>query len=159
MRSIVVACACAVLLCGTYLALGGATYKPLEAADPCEPRELPEADERSVLEKIVASALDGAACELRVTREDLALAVVDPEARSAFLDRNNLTSEELETLVEAGLERAVSDAEDRDELGGFEATLLREAVGVLPVSEVVDVLRSSAGQSALGVIRDLAAAL
>lgn len=155
MKPIALACAFAVMLCGAYVALGGATYKPLEAADPCDPREQPADDERGVLEKIVVSALDGAACELRVTREDLTLAILEPDARASFLDRNNLSSDELEALVEAGLDRAVDDAVARDELGSFEAGLLREAVGVLPVSEVVDIVRSSAGQSVIGVIRDL----
>lgn len=154
MRVVVIACVLAALLTGTYVALGGATYKPLEAADPCKPREQP-VDERGVLERIVISALDGAACELRVTREELALAVVDPEARAAFLERNDLDSDELEELVQAGLERAVADAESRDELSALEAGLLREAVGVLPVSVAIDILQSSAGRDAIDVIRDL----
>lgn len=155
MRLVIYACVAAVILTGTYVALGGATYKPLEAADPCDPREQPAGDERGSLEKIAVSALDGAACELRVTREELALAVIEPEARADFLERNDLSSEELESVVQAGLERAVADAEDRGELSVIEAGLLREAIGVIPVSVAIDVLQSSAGREAIDVIRDL----
>ncbi len=50
-----------------YLALGGATYEPAAVADPCAARDWRDPDGLSeVLEQIVLSALDGAACELGV---------------------------------------------------------------------------------------------
>ena len=155
MRLILAACACALLLSGVYVGLGGATYKPLEAADPCDPREPAAADERGVLEKVVVSALDGAACELRVTREELALALLEPGARAEFAERQGLSDEELEEIVKAGLERAVSDAEGRDELSSLEAGLLRQAVSVLPVAVAIDALQSSAGDSVIDAVRNL----
>ncbi|HKJ35131.1 MAG TPA: hypothetical protein VKA36_01065, partial [Solirubrobacterales bacterium] len=39
-----------------YLIAGGASYKPLEAADPCEPRPLAVLSERGIFEGIVLSA-------------------------------------------------------------------------------------------------------
>ncbi len=155
MKLILAACASALLLSGTYLALGGATYKPLEAADPCETRDPPADEERATLEKIVVSALDGAACELRVTREELALALLEPEARAEFAERQGLSDDELDELIKAGLERAVADAETRDELSSLESGLLRQAIDVLPVATAIDVLSSSAGRSVIDVIQDL----
>jgi hypothetical protein len=155
MKLIAVACAFALLLSGVYVALGGATYKPLDAADPCDAREPPAGEERGALEQVVISALDGAACELRVTREELALALLEPEARAEFAERQGLSEEELDDLVKAGLERAVDDAESRDELSAFEAGLLSQAIGVLPVATAIDVLSSSAGRDVIDVIQDL----
>ena len=146
--------ACAAVVIGAYLALGGASYKPLEVADPCEPRPEP-AQERGLAEEIALSALDGAACSLRVPREELTLAIATPEARAEFAERYNLTDDEIEAAVDAGLERAIGDAEADGRLSGFEATLLREATGALPVGVVIDALQTSAGQSVLEVVQDL----
>lgn len=146
--------ACAAAVIGAYLALGGAGYKPLEVADPCEPRPEP-AQERGLAEEIALSALDGAACSLRVPREELTLAIATPEARAEFAERYNLTGDEIEAAVDAGLERAIDDAEADGRLSGFEATLLREATGALPVGVVIDALQTSAGQSVLEVVQDL----
>ncbi|MBA3400470.1 MAG: hypothetical protein H0U05_00635, partial [Actinobacteria bacterium] len=61
-----------------YLALGGASFEPTPVADPCVTREWRDPDDpQAVLEQIVLSTLDGAACELGVTREDLVIAVKD----------------------------------------------------------------------------------
>ena len=54
-----------------YLALGGASFEPTPVADPCLKRDRPDpGDLEAVLEQVVLSALDGAACELGVSREE-----------------------------------------------------------------------------------------
>ena len=59
-----------------YLALGGASFEPTPVADPCQARDWRDPGDLSeALEQIVLSALDGAACELGVSREELVLAV------------------------------------------------------------------------------------
>src|SRR6185503_9324757 len=59
-----------------YLALGGASYEPTPVADPCKARDWRNPGSLSqVAEQIVLSGLDGAACKLGVSREDLMLAV------------------------------------------------------------------------------------
>ena len=70
-------------LAGSYVALGGGSYKPLSARDPCKPRVWPDTKNLSqVAEQLGLSALDGAACNLRVTREELALALASTHRRS-----------------------------------------------------------------------------
>ena len=85
-----------------------------------------------MLEQIVLSALDGAACELGVTREELVLAVRDESSLEAFAEEHGLTRADAEQLVEDGLERAIDDAEDADALPGFVASLMRRAAENLP---------------------------
>ncbi|MEX2613552.1 MAG: hypothetical protein WD380_08230, partial [Gaiellaceae bacterium] len=68
-----------------YLALGGASYEPTPVADPCVVRDWRDPrGVQTVLEQVALSALDGAACELGVSREDLVLAVRDEASLDAF---------------------------------------------------------------------------
>lgn len=141
---------------GLYLALGGATYKPLEVADPCDPRpEAAGAEERGLLENIALSTLDGAACALRVPREELALALATPEGRVAFGEEYKLSDEAIEAAVESGLDRAISDAEDEGRIGGFEAGILRSTADTVPTGILIDALQTSAGKSVLEFAEDL----
>jgi len=85
-RSLVLAAlAASVALVAVYLAAGGSDYEPTPVAGPCEPREWrsPEGVEESA-EQFALSALDGAACELGVSRETLAVALATPDAREEF---------------------------------------------------------------------------
>ena len=70
------------LLVGAYLAAGGGGYEPTPVADPCAPREWtsPEGVEE-IAQQFFLSALDGAACELGVSRETLAAALATEESR------------------------------------------------------------------------------
>ena len=60
----------------TSLALGGASYEPKPVQDPCAPRpwRSPEGLDQ-IAQQLTLSALDGAACELHVSRETLVLAL------------------------------------------------------------------------------------
>jgi hypothetical protein len=85
-----------------------------------------------VLEQVALSALDGAACELGVSREDLVLAVRDEEALDAFAEEHGILRADAEEAVRDGLERAVDDAEEADALPGFLASVAREAADAVP---------------------------
>ena len=137
--------ACALVL-GVQLASGGASYEPLPVADPCRPRPAPRTDR---LQRIALSALDGAACRLQVTREELVLALADDDARREFARAHSIGDDELEDAVRAGLSRAIADAERRDELSDFEADLLRRGLDVLPVATIIDALQTETGRSLL----------
>lgn len=129
-----------------YLALGGASYEPTPVADPCEPRDWRDPGGlQAVLEQIALSALDGAACELGVSREDLVLAVRDEESLDAFADEHGISRADAERVVEDGLERAVEDAEDSGALPGFVAPLVRRAVDAVPPWLVLDALERLRG--------------
>ena len=116
-----------------YLALGGASFEPTPVADPCVAREWrdPGAIDEA-LEQIALSALDGAACELGVTREDLVLAVRDEESLDAFAAEHGISRSDAEGAVRDGLERAIDDAEKADALPGFLASLARRAAEAVP---------------------------
>ena len=116
-----------------YVALGGASYEPTRAADPCETRDWRDpGDLEAVFEQIVLSAFDGAACELGVTREELVLAMRDEAALDAFAREYNLERDDAERAVSDGLERAIDDAEEAGALPGLAASLARRAVDSVP---------------------------
>jgi hypothetical protein len=145
-----------VALIVTYLALGGASYEPVAVADPCKPRpiEKPQGG-GEVLQQVALSALDGAACELGVSREDLTLALADRNSRERFLREHRVTDEVLEQALRAGLVRAVDDAERVDALTGLEASIIRAAVERLPIGVVIDVLQRASGRSVPDLLGDL----
>ena len=129
-----------------YLALGGASFEPTPVADPCVTREWRDPDDpQALLEQIVLSALDGAACELRVTREDLVIAVKDEASLDSFAREQGLSRDDAERAVEDGLERAIDDAEDAGALPGFAASLARRAVDSLPPWLLLEAIESLAG--------------
>ena len=129
-----------------YLALGGASYEPTPVADPCVVRDWRDpGGVQTVLEQVALSALDGAACELGVSREDLVLAVSDEASLDAFAIEHGISRADAERAVDNGLERALDDAEEADALPSFVASLARRAVEVLPPWLVLDALDSLRG--------------
>jgi hypothetical protein len=158
MRVLVAALVASIGLVATYLALGGGSYEPAAVANPCDPRP-PAAEPEGIDENVQAialSALDGAACELRVTREDLLAALADPERRAAFLDENRISDATLEAAVRSGLDRAYDDALAAGRLDGLEATLIGEAIELVPVSVLVDIAQSDTAQGAAATLEDAA---
>src|SRR5215204_3579633 len=100
-------------LVGAYLLAGGSSYAPAEVQDPCEPREWRDPGNlEEIAEQFSLSALDGAACELGVTRESLARALATPQGRERFMQRFGIDDLELARAIRAGLIRAVDDAEE-----------------------------------------------
>ena len=129
-----------------YVALGGTSYEPTAAADPCAAREWRDpGDVQAVLEQVALSGLDGAACELGVSREELVLALRDEESLDAFAAQHRLSRADAERAVEDGLARAIDDAEDAGALSGFTASVLRRAVVALPPWLVLEALESVRG--------------
>ena len=154
MRLLVAVVISSLALVGGYLALGGGTYQPTEVANPCEPRT-PAAEPEGtdeVVQQLAISALDGAACELRVTREDLLAALADPERRELFLDENRISDAALEAAVRAGLDRAYDDAVAAGRLDGLDAVLIGEAIELVPVSVLVDIAQSETAQDAAAAL-------
>ena len=141
MRAIALASAAAVTLVGVYLALGGASYAPAAVADPCTARALrsPEGFEQ-VAEQVVLSALDGAACELAVSREEVVLAFSTRASLDRFAREHGTSEEELENLVRAGLQRALDDAEREGLVDSTFAAVLRGLVARVPVAQLLDLL-------------------
>jgi AcrR family transcriptional regulator len=146
MRAIAWSVAAAMALVVVYLALGGASYAPAKVADPCEPRDWrdPQGVEE-VAEQIALSGLDGAACELDVSREEMVLALANSDSRAQFAREHGISNERLEELVRDGLLRAIDDAEQADALNSTLADLLRGIVRNIPVDELLDLLERLPG--------------
>jgi hypothetical protein len=134
---------------GAYLIAGGASYRPLQVADPCEPRSIAVLAERGVLEGIVLSGLDGAACELQVTREELLAALADDEALAEFADRYGVEPDEVDDAIRAGLVRAVDDAEREGLISGLPAVLARAIAANAPIGTALDLFRAIPGTPTL----------
>ena len=140
---------------GAYLALGGGSYRPLAVSDPCETRPWPKVSGlEAVAEQIGLSALDGAACQLRVTREELALAVASADERRRFMREHRLTDGDLEKALRSGAERAIDEAQNGDALTPAQASLARAAVGLVPIGVLIDIVRGAPGglDQLLGVL-------
>ena len=143
MRAIAWSTAAVALLVLIYLALGGASYAPAKVADPCAPRDWRNPHgAQEVLQQIVFSALDGAACDLHVSREDMVLALANKESREQFAREHGITRTELEDLVRKGLLRSIDDAENADALDSRLAGLLRGAVQRVPLDQLFDLIDS-----------------
>src|SRR5262249_59924254 len=101
------------VLVGRSLALGGGSCAQWTAADPCVQRSWrgPKGFE-AVAEQIVLSSLDGAACQLHVSREDMLLALASQDRRDEFIRDHHITNAELESLVRNGLKRSIKDAQN-----------------------------------------------
>ena len=127
-----------------YLLAGGGDYEPTAVADPCAPREWrdPEGVEEAA-QQFALSALDGAACELQVSRERLAVALATPESRAEFAADHGIDDGELEAAVRAGVMRAIDDAERADALAPLVADGLRVVAVRLPVDEGIALIEDA----------------
>jgi predicted MFS family arabinose efflux permease len=145
-RPLLLASAAVAAVLVPYLALGGASYEPTPVADPCVTREWRDpGDLEAVLEQVVLSALDGAACELGVAREDIVLAVRDEESLEAFAEEHGISREEAERAVADGVERAVDEAEAAGGLSGTIGELVARAVEAVPPWLLLDALERLRG--------------
>jgi len=140
-RAIAWSTAAVAVLVLVYAALGGASYAPAKVADPCAPRDWRDPKgAQEVLQQIVLSALDGAACELHVSREDMVRALASEDTRAQFAREHGITSTELEDVVRKGLLRSIDDAENADALDSRLAGLLRGAVERVPLDQLFELV-------------------
>lgn len=158
---VLVATVASLALVGGYAAAGGASYTPAQVQNPCDER--PWRDPQSIdeiAEQFSLSALDGAACELGVTRETLTRALATPESRERFMQRYGVDDAELARAIRAGLVRAVDDAERAGALSPLLADPLRETVRRIPLEQAIVLVRDASAlleeaQSFLGPAQGL----
>jgi hypothetical protein len=131
------------LLVGIYLASGGSSYAPAKTQDPCDQRPWrnPEGLQQ-IAEQFSLSALDGAACELGVSREALARALATPESRERFGRRYRINDAQLARAIRAGLLRAVDDAERAGALNPLIAAPLRETLRRIPLEQAIELIQN-----------------
>jgi hypothetical protein len=140
---IAAALAASVAVAGSYAALGGGSYEPTPVADPCTARAWRSPDDLdTVLEQVVLSALDGAACTLGVSREDLVLALRSEDALDGFASEHGVSRADAEAAIRDGLERAVDEAEAADALPESVASIARRAIEALEPWRLIDALEA-----------------
>lgn len=103
----------AALLVALYLLLGGADLGPRAVADPCAERARPAGVERTQLAAL--ATLDGTACELGSSREDLLRTLLDKRRPAG------VGEDELADAFMTGVDRA----REEGALGELEATALK----------------------------------
>jgi hypothetical protein len=136
---VVAAIGAAILLVAVYAGLGGGRYTSPKTADPCDQRPSSAANGIEALaERLVLSALDGAACELGASREEVTLAFFSDEERERFARKHDLDAGDVERAVRAALIRAIRDAERRGSIDEATARLVSAVVALVPLDSVVD---------------------
>jgi hypothetical protein len=144
----------ALVLVGIYLAAGGSSYTPEKSQDPCKPRPWSNPEGlQEIANQFSISALDGAACQLGVTRETLARALATPEGRERFKERYGIDDAKLAKAIRAGLLRAVSDAEEAGALSPLIAGPLRRTIEEIPLDRAIELVNDAS--SALGGVESL----
>lgn len=132
------------VLVGAYLAAGGSSYEPEQVQNPCKPR--PWSNPRTlgqIANQFTISALDGAACQLGVSREALARALATPEGRRRFTEKYGIDDEKLAKAIRAGLLRAVDDAEEAGALSPILAVPLRETLQHIQLEEAIELIQNA----------------
>ncbi|MDX6595138.1 MAG: hypothetical protein QOI72_520 [Solirubrobacterales bacterium] len=131
-------------LVGIYLAAGGSSYTPAKSQDPCRHRAWTNPEGLGeIANQFSISALDGAACQLGVTRETLARALATPQARERFTQRYGIDDAKLARAVRAGLLRAVDDAEEAGALSPFLAGPLRGTIEEVPLDRAIELINNA----------------
>jgi len=139
----------ALALVGVYLAAGGSSYTPEQTQNPCKHRPWRNPQGlQEIAEQFSLSALDGAACQLGVSRETLARALATTASREAFAERYGIGEAELAKAIRAGLVRAVDDAERAGALSPLIAGPLRDTVERIPLDQAIELVKDA--RSALG---------
>ena len=111
-----------------YVAAGGGTYEPTAERNPCGARARPDSDERfDDVQRVLLSVLDGGACELDITREELLLNLIDEDTR------RSLDDDELTEALKAGVRRSREDGT----LGFLEAAALEAALSTGLTDDVI----------------------
>jgi hypothetical protein len=111
----------------------GALHEPSpKLASPCHPRDGRTGGIDATIQRIVLDGLDGAACRLHTTREELVLSLA-PESGV----RRRWDEHTIEVAVRAGLLRSLDEAVRRGDIPSFAEPVLRRLVETLPLDKLV----------------------
>ncbi len=134
----------ALALVAIYLAAGGSSYAPAKTQDPCKQRAWSNPQSLGeIANQFSNSALDGAACQLGVSREELAQALATPEGRERFTERYGIDDAELARAIRAGLLRAIADAEGAGALSPLVGDPLRATVEEIPLDRAIELINNA----------------
>ncbi|HEX3685977.1 MAG TPA: hypothetical protein VHU60_00210 [Gaiellaceae bacterium] len=119
-------------LVGVELGRGALDAPAPKIADPCHPREGPTGGVDATIQRIVLDGLDGAACRLHTTREELVLSLGGGVGVTRRWDAHTI-----EVALRAGLLRSVDAAVQRGDVPEFLAPALRGIVERAPIGQLV----------------------
>jgi hypothetical protein len=108
-----------------------ATNDSVTIANPCKARTpFPGSGIDATIQRLVLDGLDGAACRLHTSREELVLSL-----RGGSHRWNRHT---IEAALRAGLLRSVDQAERRGDIPGFLVPLVRRVVENAPLDKLIE---------------------
>jgi len=124
----------ALVLVGVELGKGAARNVPPPLAKPCRLRPaFPGTGLDAVIQRILLDGLDGAACRLGTTREELVLSLrPSTGVRLRHADRATV-----EAAIRAGVLRSLDEAERRGDVPSFLAPILRRLVQIAPLDSLL----------------------
>jgi hypothetical protein len=123
-----------VLLAGVELAKGALNEPSPKIANPCRPRSGgPNGGIDATVQRVVLDGLDGAACRLHTTREELVLSL----GGSGLGVHRHWDKHTIEVALRAGMMRSVNEAVRRGDIPGFLAPLVRGFVRHAPLKTLV----------------------
>ena len=115
------------------LGLGATHYGSSKLADPCRPRAFAGSGLDATVQRVVLDGIDGAACRLGTSREQLVLSL----ASGAGYPPRRWNRHTIEVALRAGMLAAVDDAAQRGEIPDFLATILRGAIRSAPLDQLI----------------------
>ncbi len=143
-RALLAALAAAVLLVGAYLVLGGGGGEDvISPPDACARAAAPAPPGATALdvERLALGALADAACQLRVSRERLLLAVGGVRDLPA-----GIPDTRRDEAIRAALRTTIDTEQREGRISDEEAGLLRAGLELLPIPELVERLAEGARQ-------------
>jgi len=125
--------AAGLLLVVADLAIGAFGTGTPKIADPCKPRApFAGGGIDGTVQRVVLDGLDGAACRLHTSRQELVLSI-DPNSTYGLC----CNPKTVENALRAGLIRSIDDADRRGDIPGFLAPVLRQLVESAPIDKLV----------------------
>ena len=121
-----------IALIAVELSTGALSEPSPKFADPCLPRDGRTRGIDATLQRIVLDGLDGAACRLHTTREELVLSLAPQSGVRRRWDEHTI-----ELAVRSGMLRSLAEAERRGDVPGFAAPILRRIIQSLPLDQLV----------------------
>ena len=120
-------------LIGVELGKGALDEPAPKIANPCQPREGRTGGIDATIQRIVLDGLDGAACRLHTTREELVLSL----GGSGLGVTRRWDEHTIEVALRAGLLRSLDAAVQRGDVPEFLAPALRGIVERAPLGQLV----------------------
>jgi hypothetical protein len=121
-----------VALVAVELGLGALDEPSPKIANPCQPRAGRTGGIDTTIQRIVLDGLDGAACRLHTTREELVLSIGGGSQAPRHWDAHTI-----EVALRAGLLRSVDEAVQRGDVPSVLAPTLRGLVERLPLEKLI----------------------